>query len=570
MKIKLFIILMVSIMILNGCSVDSVILDSNKMINHDLNKAGEYGVGYKKLFVTDDTQLFNEWGEKYGDDEHKELFETLNAFEPHTVVTQMWYPAVKISDPSKDCLGHIPMTSGTIVYMKDLYLPYESIQKDIAKNGIGNLKRSDGKDIRTLSRELSKDDFDEVLSGLVDELLNRELDSRKNAPIADGKFPVVVMAHGLGGTGYMWNEAAEALASQGYIVVAPTFISDGTMPEVFSNPASIVGQKTDDEIIEYYNKLSGQGNVVENFFKYLYGTELNMAEAEANGNFDALMNQIKASKASEEGGIIATEMMGDLFDQRVKDVSAILNELKIMNETGEFAGKIDLSNVGMTGHSLGSITTMVALERLELVKVGIGVNNGVPVKWEPDDLEATEIEKPLFLLHGQEDDFLNLIFKNVWQEMYIPQGGDINKTYVLEEERALATEDNPDPILTATYNRALGPKIAVEVANSDHGNLVEDNYAFYPSEGDQTWKMVTEKQRMLSNGLFGTGLLAKKFDLIASKKLDDGYVFNQAAYIRDYYYKAWFGYYLKGQNEYKEYILKTPFEEGIKVKSSDM
>ncbi|MCH4891384.1 hypothetical protein EZV73_27685 [Acidaminobacter sp. JC074] len=569
MKKKLFVLLLVMAILLTSCQVSELELDGEKMVDHSLDTAGLYGVGYMKLFVTDESQVFNAWGEKYGNKEHQTFFKELNAFEPHTVVTQMWYPSAKVKEAQYDHLGQEPMASGDDVYMRDLYIQDEYFQKELARSSISSLTRKDGKDMRTLLNESTEEEFKKITSELVDEALNRKLDSKMNAPVAEGKFPVIVMAHGLGGTGYMWNESAEALASQGYIVVAPTFVSDGSMPEVFSNPNSIVGKKSEEEVHDYYLKLQNQGNVVENFFKYLYGTELDMKAAEASGSFDEMMNQIKASKAPADGGILATEMMGDLFDQRVKDVEAIIVDLKVMNLKGDFAGKIDIDSIGMTGHSLGSITTMVALERLDDIKVGLGINNGVPVKWEPDDLEDKEITKPLFLLHGQEDDFLDLIFKNVWQDMYIPQGGDINKTYVLADERVKATPDNPDPILTATYNRANGPKIAVEVQNSDHGNLIEDTFSYYPTAGDQDWKVTIEKPRMLSKGLLNTGLFIEKFNLISSEKLEDGYILNQAGFIRDYYLKAWFGYYLKGQEEYFEFIFDTPFEEAVKVKSDN-
>ena len=49
-----------------------------------------------------------------------------------------------------------------------------------------------------------------------------------DAPPAEGRFPLIVVAHGLGGSHSMWSTLGEFLASHGYVVAAPTFISDGS------------------------------------------------------------------------------------------------------------------------------------------------------------------------------------------------------------------------------------------------------------------------------------------------------------------------------------------------------
>lgn len=45
------------------------------------------------------------------------------------------------------------------------------------------------------------------------------------------------------------------------------------------------------------------------------------------------------------------------FLLRVRDVPAVLDQLEVWNKNGPLAGRMDLGNVGMSGHSFGAITT---------------------------------------------------------------------------------------------------------------------------------------------------------------------------------------------------------------------
>jgi predicted dienelactone hydrolase len=45
------------------------------------------------------------------------------------------------------------------------------------------------------------------------------------------------------------------------------------------------------------------------------------------------------------------------FLLRVKDVPAVLDQLETWNKSGPLAGRMDLTNIGMSGHSFGAVTT---------------------------------------------------------------------------------------------------------------------------------------------------------------------------------------------------------------------
>jgi len=45
------------------------------------------------------------------------------------------------------------------------------------------------------------------------------------------------------------------------------------------------------------------------------------------------------------------------FLLRVRDIPAVLNQLEVWNKSGSLAGRMDLTKVGMSGHSFGAVTT---------------------------------------------------------------------------------------------------------------------------------------------------------------------------------------------------------------------
>ena len=58
----------------------------------------------------------------------------------------------------------------------------------------------------------------------------------------------------------------EFLASHGYVVAAPSFISDGGMPFVFHDPSSqYARQATEEEIDAAYDLILNEGKVIPEF-----------------------------------------------------------------------------------------------------------------------------------------------------------------------------------------------------------------------------------------------------------------------------------------------------------------
>ena len=96
----------------------------------------------------------------------------------------------------------------------------------------------------------------------------------QDASPAEGKFPLILLAHGLAGNHGMWSTLGEFLASHGYVVAAPTFVSDGGLPLVFHDQDSpFARQASAEELRQAYELLLGQVKVVPYFYRLLFGQE---------------------------------------------------------------------------------------------------------------------------------------------------------------------------------------------------------------------------------------------------------------------------------------------------------
>ena len=72
----------------------------------------------------------------------------------------------------------------------------------------------------------------------------------------------------------MWASLAEFLASRGYIVAAPTFISDGGLPLVFHDPDSAFANAASaEELQNAYATILGEIKVAPYFFRLVFGRE---------------------------------------------------------------------------------------------------------------------------------------------------------------------------------------------------------------------------------------------------------------------------------------------------------
>ena len=161
---------------------------------------------------------------------------------------------------------------------------------------------------------------------LFNEIKNRFVNSSYGAAIAPGNFPIIVAAHGLGGNSFGWSIFAEYMASHGYVVVAPSFVSDSASPNVLDSPDSaFFAQEGLAGMDRAYQLLLTEGKVIPGFFKYFFGYE---GPADQERFFSTTGLQFV-----DGGGQRVGDMMGQFFTQRVDDVETIIDGLESLNKS---------------------------------------------------------------------------------------------------------------------------------------------------------------------------------------------------------------------------------------------
>lgn len=174
------------------------------------------------------------------------------------------------------------------------------------------------------------------------------------APISDDleTYPVVIISHGWSGFRNLHTDLAEELASQGYIVVGIDH-TYGSQVTVFN-----------DKEVAYLNyEALPKRKITPNFLEY------------ANT-------------------LVTT------YAQDIKFTIDELEKINLSEEMSRFSGKLDLSNIGLLGHSTGGGADVALAIEDDRIKSLIGMDAWV----EP--IEASEIEKglnmpALFIRSGQ-------------------------------------------------------------------------------------------------------------------------------------------------------------------------
>ena len=515
-----------------------------------------YPVGSATLYVKNFDAPFDDWGSRYGGDAYRQLIDQVAASgEPRTTVTEIWYPA-------ETTQGFRQATYGD--YFK------------------GNRRLLEGA-LSFLLEEQPDADVEQIVAKLVE--LKRG--SHIGAPAAEGRFPLVVFVHGLGGKRIDWNDAAQALASRGYVVAAMTMTSDGTLPPIFNDPNSrYAAGRSAAALSDAYDIMAADVKVFPKFLEYLYGVKVtNMTPS---GGFPDL----SAATAPPGGADRMTEMMARLFQQRVDDVASILDELKALaldaadceawfavrelqgKPCGLLANRIDFEQIGISGHSLGSITTQVALRQLPELKAGLGLNNGIPQRWEPQShglapaQTANNIEKPMFFLHGTEDAFVYFVFQLLFGDWYEGAGGDRGEIFLLADELAPRTPEHSQPVVFAAYNRAAGPKLVASVVDGNHDGMDSPTLTRFMIENGL--QLPTEARRLPdSQGLLGA-FPGPRFRVLGDAVDADGQSFRLPTFIANYYLAAWFDWQLKADSEARQRLLDPPFAAHVQVRHSGL
>jgi penicillin G amidase len=158
-----------------------------------------------------------------------------------------------------------------------------------------------------------------------------------NAPVAEAEteYPVLLFSHGLGGLPEIYTTQAEALASEGYVVVSINHTYDSSV-SVFDDGRVIPQDATLTEL--------------------------------ATGTTDLTETEV-------------FELIAQSVDIRAEDAQFILDELGDINAGDDpleiLTGKLNLDKVGILGHSLGGATAAETLALDERFLAGINQDGGL-------------------------------------------------------------------------------------------------------------------------------------------------------------------------------------------------
>ena len=501
---------------------------------------GQYAVGMSELFFHDPDREFDRWNSMHASNAYRDMLRNVNAAgEKQIVATRIWYPA----------------QAGAGALMQDFNSLFTTSSDTFRRSYQGTLSWILG--------QVTPVDGGTGTADIVAPLAERVLGASWNAPVADGKFPVIIAAHGLGGNSLMWVSFAGYLASHGYVVVGADFISDGSLPNVFDSPDSKYAQSAMQQDVDgAYRLIFSEQKVIPRFYDYFYDS---------------------SGRAAPDGGERVGGMMADFFTQRVGDVLTIIDGLDLLSADatscasgfsergqpnfggsacGMFADSLDMTTVGVMGHSLGSMTAQFAVASSERVTAAVGYNNGPPRYWEPvgifgdgtsSDGQPAGNPNPVMQIYGSEDAFVQWVFRGIMWNDLSAAGGDPTDIWTLEQEQVLPTNENPQPIARNAYQRATGDKALILAKDVTHGSLVELPAAELISDATS---LVVDGVRYTTRGEGARPRKAVGNDVLDASRAGetfsplgwgevDGVQMYIPAFIRNYYTRSWFDYYLK-------------------------
>ena len=169
---------------------------------------------------------------------------------------------------------------------------------------------------------------------LHDAARNKDLSMTIEYPTRGGPFPVIVFSHGFGGSNVGYTPLTEYWAGHGYIVIKPSHADSGKL-------GPILEQRREDRRAEMEKaRAEGRGR-------------RNPPQAQQQG-------QTPQKPDSLAEAIWATQTTNDWVN-RERDISLILDNLSNLEKKyPEIEGKMDTSKVGVSGHSYGAFTAMMA------------------------------------------------------------------------------------------------------------------------------------------------------------------------------------------------------------------
>ncbi len=530
---------------------------------------GDYAVGVATGFAVDALARFDPWNSTYGTASYQTLLRRIDASgQRRTVVLQLWYPAMPREGASQGQRSPLRAASGRPANYYDFFFRDPDVAVHRAVGGMGAQESTWLRNGGALAA-MTAANRQAAIATIGAHILGAPQGAWQDATPAEGRFPVIILAHGLGGNHAMWRSLAEFLASHGYVVAAPTFVSDGAPALVFHDEDSpFRNQRERPQVVAAYQQMFGTAKVVPYFQRLL---------------FDAATDP--AQRRAVPGGVErATTMMRNLFRQRVGDVALALRTVRSMGLDepscrtaltalgaasaarplsnsylcGLLEGRVDAERVGVAGHSLGAMTAQLAADHLPTIRAAFGLNNAPPFKWAPEEMRGNGTagaRKPLLLMVGDEDAFVQNVFIGLFTTALRQAGGDPAQAFPLAAERATPDRwSNPQPVALSAWQRALSHRILVIVRDVGHGALANDMNRLFPwpafKRGEVPFAQAPQRTRKATGeaAFAPAPPVGEPFDELGWAAFDDGSDAYLPHVIRDWYALAWFNWHLKGDD----------------------
>ena len=172
-------------------------------------------------------------------------------------------------------------------------------------------------------------------------------------------------------------------------------------------------------------------------------------------------------------------------------------------------------------------------------------------------------------LHGSEDAFVQRVFRDLMWNVLESAGGDPREIWTLVPERALPTDENPQPVARNAYPRATGDKVIISVKDVAHDTLVDDFFAAAGPEnpitvnGRNYWNVAAPVPRKaVGDDVFNRDFVGELYTPLNWGQVA-GVTVYLPVFIRNYYTLNWFDYYLKGDHSALRFLENPVADQGI-------
>ncbi|MBV9946139.1 MAG: hypothetical protein JOZ69_04755 [Myxococcales bacterium] len=283
--------------------------------------------------------------------------------------------------------------------------------------------------------------------------------SFRQAPIAPGRFPVVLYSHGTLQQRFTNDSAAENLARHGYIVLAPEHTGNTPLAPLGAYCGS---------------KLAAPG--------------VEPASLAASPRFDASRGEylgqtynpffLVGSPDPTTGTINPVEVALTL--DRVGDYRAVLSWAK-----GHFQerARIEPGSVAIVGYSRGAMHGVVAAEMMPEVRGTVALVGGTPTRFYARDARAQPIDEALREATGR------AVLDHLTKPVLDVIGGEDTRRKATTAVAAqigvypAPTASDPSPIVEDTFEHATALAAIVRVQDLDHYDLVDDPFVLSFDDG---------------------------------------------------------------------------------------